>query len=323
MNRVLDGIARDNNLMIDEIRALGDDGRLLPEPRYGSRQVPSEIRRPLDAVGVDILPVRDPTDPAQEIQLRVDRVRAGIQAYPGRAFLSAGVRYIVDDWDDSQLESAKFLGCRRDARVLRTWRRRTLSWRSSRLATRPTAAADGRLRMCVAEGEYLERVRGSVEVQFDPNTGQPGSAQRITKPAVRVRFDTRAILLGFPEPFDVRGFESLAQALRHVLPVHVGVAADDFEVVAGEQLGVAGDAWKGLAIVDLFPGGIGLVDALREEYGLVVKLLSCCSAWLSACCDDEMGCGKCLVSPAADAVDTQQQLSRQTALQVLSTIFEA
>ena len=84
--------------------------------------------------------------------------------------------------------------------------------------------------------------------------------------------------------------EALGLALHHVLPVHLGVEDDALEVVA-----LLGAPLWGFAIVDLYPGGFGLADALAEDNALPLRLLQWTRDWLR-----EPGAGAALLaSPLA------------------------
>src|SRR6185312_13223576 len=114
---------------------------------------------------------------------------------------------------------------------------------------------------------------------------------------------------------------SLAQALRHVLPVHLGVEGVVLEVVPLSGDSLQGIATFGLAVVDLYPGGIGLVDEVSDDSPFLLQLLEWTRDWLEACpCQSDQGCNLCLRSPAALAANSDQPPLRRAALALLSQV---
>jgi hypothetical protein len=99
------------------------------------------------------------------------------------------------------------------------------------------------------------------------------------------------------------------------------VDEDALEVVplSGER--IDGLPTSGLAIVDLYPGGIGLVDEIVDDNPFLLHLLEQVRDWLQACpCQSDTGCDRCLRSPAALAANIDQPPLREAALSLLRQV---
>jgi hypothetical protein len=139
---------------------------------------------------------------------------------------------------------------------------------------------------------------------------------------------TTGLLLALPERIarDLPlALHSVAQALRHVFPVHVGVDEDAVAILALHDKALGHRRVWGIMIVDLYPGGIGLVQSMDEEPGFLVKLLALTRDWLAGCaCGDDWGCEACLKSPlarSAIADNDALRLSRREALALLEQLL--
>ncbi len=90
---------------------------------------------------------------------------------------------------------------------------------------------------------YEEEIIGAIRIEPDLTTGTLPRPEtiRLGRPITQ-SFATRALVLRLPEAADAIALASLAQALRHVLPVHLGVEEDALEVVA-----LTGDDIDGVA----------------------------------------------------------------------------
>ena len=125
----------------------------------------------------------------------------------------------------------------------------------------------------------------------------------------------------FPDEQDVVSLTSLAQMLLDVLPVHLGIEDDALEVVPLTGEFVQNRPAFGIAIVDLYPGGIGVVDAIGEESAFLLQLLGWGRDWLEACpCRSDQGCPRCLRSPAALAANIDLPPMRSAALALLRQV---
>ncbi len=162
---------------------------------------------------------------------------------------------------------------------------------------------------------------GAINLTPDLTSGSAPQLETLRTHALTQSFATRALVLRFPEPEEPIALLSLCQALRHVLPVHLGVEEDALEVVALLDETIDEMQTYGVAIVDLYPGGIGLVDAIRDDNTLILQLLTWTRSWLETCaCQSDAGCEECLRSPAALAANSDQPPLRSAALQLLGQI---
>ena len=148
------------------------------------------------------------------------------------------------------------------------------------------------------------------------------------EPITGLSFPTKGLMLRFlDEDIAERpaALHSIAQALGQVLAVHVGVEADAVSVIAAERLKLGRRRESGLVILDLYPHGIGLIDALNDDDALLRRLLEHTRDWLADCpCASEAGCPRCLQSPpsiAATRYSVDRQLSRREAVEVLRQVL--
>jgi hypothetical protein len=323
----LDGIAAEGKLSRREVRYL-EGGELKRDLEYTSQRPPSGEARPLDTVGALLVAVREPAagrDASQGVRLRVDPERLTIQAYPYRVFVCQGRRFRIREWESvPPAVAAGWLACEPEEVYATTWRLR----RSQVYAIAPTGrpvgiGRAGRLLTRVAvDLSYEEWVSGALRQTRDLTRGltPDPETQRLARP-IRQSFATRGLVLRFPQTEDEVALASLCQALRHVLPVHLGVEEDALELVplTGDEVG--GQPTYGLAIVDLYPGGIGLVDAVGDDSAFLLEVLGWTRDWLAACpCQSAAGCPRCLRSPAALAANPDQPPSRGAALDLLRQI---
>jgi len=275
------------------------------------------------------------------VLLSLDPERLTIRAYPQRTFVHAGRRYRVGLWSsvgavvDAQEGEGEGLGrgipCRREQAPVLTWRI---------FNPRPTSilAVPGRQRIAYSDLplartlvtlDYQEDISGYLEYLRDPVTGAWSRGQGGTyNPIASLPMATRGLFLeieserlrDFPT-----GLNSLAQALRHSLPVHVGVEEDDIAIVACEGRELAGRVAWGILFVDLYPGGIGVTEAIEEDQGLMEQVLAQTRAWLIACpCASDEGCPQCLRSPLASSHGglAVRPPSRAEALGILGAILD-
>ena len=327
IRRTLDEIANDGQLTRNAVRFLDGRKDLKRDHEYKSQRGPIAERRPLDTVGAALVDVRD-TAGAQErdagIRMQVDPERLTIQAYPLRVFVKNGRRYRIHEWHS--IEDTKergFLRCDRENIHSFTWRVRHASvfgiepdrppvafGRQQRAATRTTASL-----------HYEERVYGVLPLVPNLTTGiAPDPVPQLFARPITQSFATRALMVRFPGEPEEAALCSVAQALRDVLPVHLGVEEDALEVVPLVNETVKNRQVFGIAIVDLYPRGIGLVEEIADDDGFLLRLFERSCAWLSACpCQSEQGCARCLRSPAALAA-SEQKASRAAALQLLRKI---
>jgi Domain of unknown function (DUF1998) len=337
IRQTLDEIAGDRQLHREEVRYLDPRGRLVIDHAYTSSRPPDGEPRPLDTVGVRLIAVREPAagaDTESGVRMQIDPERLTLQAYPERIFHHEGQRFRIRTWSSpAEVLARGWLACEREERLGSTYRMRL----SSVFDLKPLKAAVGigkksrLLAKVPADLRYEEEVLGCLRVA--PQAPAPSATaayeiQRLAQPIAR-RFPTRGLVLRFAEERERLALASLAQALRHVLPIHLGVEDDALEVVpiVGERMPlaqgstVAGPVW-GLALVDLYPGGIGLVDAIADDDSLLLSLLEAAASWLSSCpCQNDTGCPACLQSPAAKAANSDHPPQRAAALDLLQQVL--
>ncbi len=324
----LDEIARDGKLVRREVRFLTEGGRLRIDHEYSSQRPPNDEQRPLDTVGSWLVDVRELAGgyDGGGVRLRVDPERLTIQAYPNRVFLQDGRRYRVRDWSsiESVLRSRSIACDREDVHSL-TWRIRNPLVFGIEPSRAPSGVGrTGKLLTCFpARLTYEEEVVGALRLAPDLGTGLPPRTEtlRLARPITQ-SFSTRALILRFPDEEEHVALASLAQALRHVLPVHLGVDEDALEVVPLTGEIISDLPTYGLAVVDLYPGGIGLVDEIGDDSPFLLQLLEWTDGWLKACpCQSDAGCDRCLRSPAALAANIDQPPLRKAALGLLRQVL--
>jgi hypothetical protein len=328
IRRTLAEIAHEGKLQRREVRFLGDGDRLVIDHEYRSQRLPAGERRPLDTVGATLLDVRDPAgghEPDEGVRMRVDPERLTIQAYPHCVFLDGGRRYRIREWGslDSVLRQG-WLACDREDVYSLTWRMRNAYVFGLETTDAPVGVGRrgkllGRLTVSL---RYEEEVVGALRLTPDLTSGELPKPEtlRLARP-ISQSFATRALVLRFPEEEEPVALASLAQALRHVLPVHLGVEDDALEVVPLTGETVQGRPAFGLAIVDLYPGGIGLIDAVGDDNSFLLELFEWSRDWLAACpCQSDPGCPLCLRSPSALAANSDRPPLRSAALGLLRQV---
>jgi len=321
VRRTLGEIAREGNLTRREVRHLDRDARLVIDHRYQLRRPVDRTERPLHTAGGELIEVRDPAA-GGGVRLRVDRERVTVEAYPHRVFHAGGRRYRVDEWSSVEEVVARgWLACTLEDQDRRSWRRRHATvYDVSPLGVPVTVGGGGRSFVRgIAELHYEEEVTGVVQVTPNPAIPVwPRPESRLLDEPIRAGFATRALLLGFRHPSPEREEQaplSLCEALRHVLPVHLGVEEDALELVPlwGDE---TPEGTLGVAVVDLYPGGIGLVDAVGSDDQFLTQLLRRTREWLAACgCRGGRGC--CLDTPSARAAAMDRLPDHRAALELL------
>lgn len=321
LGRTLEGIAREGNLTRREVRHLDPRGRLVIDHQYQSRRPGERSPRPLGTVGVDLVEVRDPTGDGDGVCLRLDRERLTVEAYPQRVFVHDGRRYRVREWTSpEEIFERGWVACERHDVYSHTWRlRQTGIYDVEPTGSPVTVGSQGKsFTRCAARVTYEEEVTGVVRVTpKSSSTSWPRAESQAYEP-IRTSFATRALLVGFPRPTDDKEAPvSLCQALRHVLPVHLGVREDDLELVPLQGYETP-DSVFGLAVVDLYPGGIGLVDGLQDD-DLLQRILGHTRDWLTSCrCKKARGC--CLSTPSAKAAAMDYAPHHRAALELLGQV---
>jgi|GEM_PF-1701425 len=331
IRQTLDKLHHDGKLQASEVRTLSPEGDLVRDTRYTISRAADPERQSLDTVSHRLIRVRAPEEAHEEdgVRLQVDPERLVIAAYPSRVFQFRGRRYQVASWSrEREILDRGWVDCRLQSEYRITWRVK----RSFLLDLNPRPLRDwtrlgGRVRRLarrVVAATYEEEVSGILELTRDPAVfdGPVPAPTQLDRP-VATRFQTQALILHFSDPPPLLGLSSLAQVFRHMLPVHVGVEPDALEVVTlhGERIGE--DEAHGLGIADLYPGGIGLIEALEDDRGLLLDLLGRARKWLEACpCQSDAGCARCLRSPASHAANPDEPARRDAALDLLHSVLE-
>lgn len=325
VDETLRDLSRQGMLDKREVRYLDDRNRLCLDFEYRSRQTPSMEYTPLDTVGLKLIGVREPAGGSRTsgIRLRVDPERLLIMAYPGRVFMQRGQRYRINDWSSvDEVQRHGELECRRDDQCRMTWRRHTSTVYKIKPLLGQTEIGigrRGRLMRLAVELEYDEEFKGCIEWTADPckhwmEKVQPSFFRTIANHP----FKTKAVLLRLlSEPVNPNALPSLCQALRQVLPVHLGVEEDALAVVGlyGENR-IRNDDIFGMAMVDLYPGGIGVVEAVCDDNGFWLNVLQSTRDWMEDC--DEAAFK---LHPLAAAAMADHLPEPQAALDLLNQIL--
>ncbi|ASF47643.1 hypothetical protein [Methylovulum psychrotolerans] len=317
-------LAKQGKLSKVEVRYLDANGRLALDFEYRSHDAPDDCYRPLDTIGLKLIKVRERAGGGKEsgIRMHLDQERLLIMAYPGRVFMYQGKRYRISEW--SSVEEVKKRGeleCRQEGQSRNTWRCHSSTVFNIKPLPKSSEVAigkQGRLQRLAVELHYEEEVTGRIEWTSDPCQHWMDKPQRSHIPPIANKpFVTRAVILRLMVSPDANALHSLCQALQHVLPVHLGVEDNALAVVNlnGEN-DVHGEEMFGIAIVDLYPGGIGVVEAVSDDDVLWLNILHSTSAWLEECQDDDLQ-----NHPIALAANADQLPQAKAALKILKQIL--
>lgn len=285
LQEILQEIASQKGLTQEEVRYLDNRNELQTEYRYKSMLAIGHQRRPLNTISDKPIMVRDVDAPFNEggVRMQVDPDRLVIEAYPGRVFLSNGLRYRVRDWNDRE---QGFVACVREAGHASTWRIRASSIIGKEKILQVQERAFGRGGLQVKSFplvvQYQEYFDGVLRREYDLTTGgvQDRTLDYRDHPSGFCSFETTALILQFLPGASDGALRALSLALRYVLPVHLGVEDDALEVVPLLGQMIMDNRVDGLAIVDLYPKGIGLADAIHDDQQLVQNLLEWTARWL-------------------------------------------
>jgi hypothetical protein len=306
----LDEIANQGRLIKREVRYLDNRNNLVTEYIFRSTLAVGNQKRPLDAVGDHLFLVRDVDAPQEDggIRMRLDFERRAIQAYPQRVFLSNGLRYRILDWN---AEDADWVACTREAVHAVTWRIRSsqsIIVKSRTGQERNFGRSGTLLKTFPVAVRYQEYVDGVLRREYDLTNGS--FQDRATEyPPIFCSFETRALVLRFLPRADEAALRALCLSLRHVLPVHLGVEEDALEVVPLNGQIIENQKVDGLAIVDLYPRGIGLVDAIHDDQQLIQNILEWTAKWLTEMTQLESGkFDASRYSPLAMATGSEEDL---------------
>ncbi len=328
LDPVLEELANRHEIERRDVRFLDHHNQLKVDTGY--RSSAAEYRPgPLDTLGDRLVAiVLREAGGAEAVVQRIDPERATIVAYPRRVFRVKGQTYRMNPWPATSAEEIRDLGvlyCTRTDDPVLTWRVMEPRLRRARIDTnRHQVFLDlGALNKIVIQSDYEEEVSGIIEVRQGPGEwlqNEPLWGESIESLA----FPSQGLMLRFlTEDLDGRpaALHSIAQALSQVLAVHCGVEEEAVLVTAVEDLRLGRRRESGLVILDLYPNGIGLIDALNDDDELLRRMLEHTRDWLAECpCAAEAGCPRCLQSPpaiAATRYSVERQLSRRQAVEVL------
>lgn len=330
IQRILDGLSQAGALGKREVRYLDHRRRLVIDHQFRSLEAAIESLRPLDTVGDQLIDLMDPAAGHEEkagVLTRIDPERATVAAYPGRQFLCGGSAYEVQPW--LSLDAVRrrgFIECRRVDHQAYTWRRRTSRVENvSEVSDAVEIHLPGRLLLARARLVYQEMVLGVVRKEpWVAGREVEGAVTQALPAPLLTSFATRGLLLLLPSPAEIPVLAACCEALRPLLPIHLGIAEDVLELVPlGGSPGGELALWPcGIALVELFPGGMGVLDAVAGIDRLIPELLERAWRWLDACdCGTETGCESCLQSPMTRAAAGESQVRREDALRVFAGLL--
>jgi len=312
-------LALAGQLMRREVLFLDDDRRLQTDWLCRNDQAPDSVPRPLRTVGADLITVRRP-EAAQEALFQVDQDRAGIEAYPGRVFIRNGERYRIDEWGSTrEVAESRVIHCSPTDRFRLTWRRRFVTISRPKMLSPRRTLMEGAGTVAyrfVADLAYREHLAGWLERTEDGplrtyDNGRP----------IQVAFTARSFVVAIEPGPDKEALEALAAALRHVLPVHLGADEDSLEVAPVYGVFVDGAQVFGIAIVDLYPGGIGLAEVIESDPVILQNILVWTHQWLRTALREGAGAAEKLSeSPLSRATAGEATLDFQAAEELLSRL---
>jgi hypothetical protein len=257
------------------VRFLTSEGTLARDFEYFNR-----MAQPALDPHAQILTLRDETrDDATGLLRRVAVERASIEAYPRAVFIAQGRRYRIREYRhlDQPLRQG-WLACEPEGRYVRTRRIRLPHLSNFAPSGRPVAVqgSTGLISRQLCRIDYEEDVGGVLESDVT------GTNRTIDlEPLSSRRFTTTGLALNLDATAGGSALATIAAALRHVLPVYVAVEPDALDVLAASDATLGPSVSGGRVILfELFAGGVGLIDALAEDDGLLRFLLSETRLWL-------------------------------------------
>jgi hypothetical protein len=262
----------------------------------------------------DLVTLRDPRrHDTDSVLRRLLAGRAGIEAYPRAVFFARGRRYRVNEYGDLQVAIGKgWLPCEIEEEAVTTHRVRLPTISAPRRVGDAVKirGREGIATRQVWQVRYHEELSGVLEVTAD------GPKETEFDEMQGAEFDTRALLLHFDHRPSDEALSTVAAALRHVLTVYMAVESSAVEVMAIPRVWRFEELRESLALVELHPGGLGLLDAIEEDDSLLRFLLAETADWLEWL----QGHGGVAVlehSPATATVRGQPELSLHAGLEVL------
>jgi hypothetical protein len=319
VKQTLDQLEADNEVDRRPVRYLDEKNSLKLDFMYTSRLAGEPPRRPLSTVGSKLVEVHEIAGGLETstVRLEVDPERITIVAYPQRIFFYQGLRYRVANWNDpAEVAGSRRLLCSAENMWGITWRRRMPIIEDIRRdGVEIRLGSESAPIVFTAEVAYQEVVDGVWERRAD-GTLDVNDIEKVRSAA----FQTRALVFRFDAGSDGEGSAlcTIAAALRHILPVHVGVEDDALEVIAPPEPRSDGRTIiNKIVVVDSFPGGIGLADALYNDRHLVGNLLAWSLEWLEHCNSDQAALDAFKESPLTKGVLAPVPISVPAAIEFL------
>ncbi|MBI1354243.1 MAG: hypothetical protein GC160_07850 [Acidobacteria bacterium] len=317
-------LAGTGQLIRREVLFLDDEGLLQADWLCRNDQPPDSRPRPLRTVSSELIEVRNLAagDVEEAVPLEVDPDRAGIEAYPGKVFVTDGRRYRIDEWQSHQtVKDRRQIACEQTDQYLVTWRQRYPQiQRLQKVGDEITLEGLGVItHRFVADAVYREHLDGWLE-----RDGSGRLDLRKLERPVRTSFTTRTLTLSFDPAPDEKALDAMAAAFRLMLPVHLGADDDSLEVVAIHGLRAGRDYVHGVAIVDLYPGGIGLVEAIEADNALLQNIFKWTHQWLREVAREGLaGADRLSASPLVRAAEGDATLDFAAAEELLARLSNA
>jgi hypothetical protein len=264
-------LSQENRLSRVPVRFLDPSGRLQRDSRYANQSPGQGAIRSFRMIGrSNPVELRDP-NVQNRLLIQVDPERLPIEAYPKRVFECEGRRYRVQAWRSA---APTRIDCFLEEAEIRTW-----PFSITRVsAIRPygeSLAFRGATR-------YTARVQYHEDVSEILERDTQGAFHSVGINTVRTSFETEALILAFTERFGLDQLHGAAAVLQHVLAVHAAVEENALRVVP-----VPDASSSRLALVDLYPGGIGTTGAIHTSMWLMQVLFDQIVSWLSAIGDSD------------------------------------
>jgi hypothetical protein len=231
-------------------------------------------------------------------------------------FYHRGERYRIDNWENA--ESISTIFCRREENAIRTWRRKDVDIRKTEEISR--SASIGNFSFKRISLNYREELYGIISkpcanTSIGNNSLQSEdlvTGKKLRSPVIK----THALVMDLSR-YNEAGIVTIAEALRYVLPVHLGIDEDDLLVIP------QANRIRGIVFSSLFPDGAGLISGTGDggiEPKMIYNLLPFIKKWLQAC-ECENGCEKCFTG----LIKTSEYIgntSKQEALRILESVGE-
>jgi hypothetical protein len=276
LRKALDRLSQEGRLRRLPVRFLSSNGRLQRDFLYANHDPGQRAVRSFRIVGRNNqspVELRDP-NVQDRLLLQLDPERLALDAYPQRVIRSGGQFYRVQEWPSSVQAGRAGAAPARISCMLETSGIRTWPYSTMRVANiRPTGDA------LILPGlqRYTALVNYHEDVSRVLERSPAGTFRRIGIPTVRTHFETEALILEFTAQFSMDQLLSAAAALQYVVPVHTAVEENALRVTP-----VFEGSRSRLALVDLYPGGIGVINAIHRSTWLMTTLFDHVAAWLGS-----------------------------------------